>query len=326
LIQTSSFDNREIFQKKVKAMQVKNILVAKLLLVTFFISGCVPASSLEPTSVVPEQEIVSEPEISLDPEIRLIGKVVLRETFFLSFPISGIVKDMLVEEGQTLETGEVIALLDTTAIEEEITRAEASLAVAQKNLERVSLGADQAEINEAQYQLERAKASRALSIVQATQNALDVASAEANLEYLLSLPLPEDVAVAKAQQQEAQSLLEIAKNKLRLAELSSPMNSTVIDLLVQHYEYTTPGRPVVEIGDTNDLLIDLILEDRDFSSIKIGDKANVYINALPDINATAKVVNIRFDETNGVFIAEMEFIEQPDGLLWGMAVEVSFVE
>jgi multidrug efflux pump subunit AcrA (membrane-fusion protein) len=301
-------------------MQIRVFKITTLVLIVFIFSSCVPINTPEPTIVVPEQQI------NIEPDVRVSGNVELRQSYLLSFPISGIVKEMFVEEGQYVKIGDMIARLDTTAIEAEIAREESALTVAQRNLERVSLGADQAEIKEAQYQIERAKASRAISLVQATQNAIEVAGAEAKLEYLLSLPLPEDVAVARAQVEQAQGLLDIVKDQLQLTELSSPMDCQVIKLFVQENEYTPLGKPVVEISDTKDLILVVEIDDRDFSSIKIGDKANVYINALPDINATAEVVNIRYDENVGGFIAEMEFIEQPDGLLWGMTVEVSFIE
>jgi len=323
-------------------MRIQRRYITILFWSLILLSGCVPetspVTSPDPTTFIPKLES------NLEPDIFFRGKVVLRQTYSLSFPISGIVKEMLVKEGQYLETGELIASLDTTDLENEITRAEDKFIIAQAYLERALLGANREEIIEAEYRLETTRTyqalrsvqptqqafgsvkatQQALDSVQATQQVIDIIRAEEHLAYLLSLPLPENTTLAWAELEQASNNLDIAKSQLQLAKLTAPMDGMVLDIFVQENEYIAQGMPIIEISDSNDLLINIEFEDIDFSSINIGDKADVYIEALPDLAVIAEVVNIRSNLDDGGFIAELEFAEPPPELLWGMSVEAKF--
>ena len=109
---------------------------------------------------------------------------------------SGILKQLLVKEGDRVETGQVLAYMDASDIEGDRTQAQAQLASAQANLDKLLAGNRPQEVAQAKAQL---------------------ASAQANLDKLLAGNRPQEVAQAQAQ-------LASAQADLRQAELNFNQN------------------------------------------------------------------------------------------------------
>ena len=81
----------------------------------------------------------------------------------LSFASSGRVDQVLVEEGDVVEAGQALALLDTGDLELQVTQAEISLRQAELQLEDLLEPADEADIQRAQDALDQAAASLQLA-------------------------------------------------------------------------------------------------------------------------------------------------------------------
>lgn len=88
--------------------------------------------------------------------------VPVRETT-LSFPVSGQIVELLVAEGDSVEAGDVIARLDAALLDAEVEQAEAALAIAKANLQRVGAGPRDPQIDEAEANLSAASAQTVVS-------------------------------------------------------------------------------------------------------------------------------------------------------------------
>jgi HlyD family secretion protein len=106
------------------------------------------------------------------------GEVVPLRNADLSFPVDGAVAEILVEEGDIVESGAPLIRLDTDELEIALSQAQAGLAAAEAQLEA------------AQAQLRSAGAG-------ADTAELGVLAAEAQLALLTSDPLPEEIAAAE---------------------------------------------------------------------------------------------------------------------------------
>jgi HlyD family secretion protein len=82
------------------------------------------------------------------------------EEVVIASEFGGRVEDILVDEGDEVEAGQLVVVLDTALLEAQIGEAEAALTAAQANLERVKAGARPGEIQTAEALLEQAIAAR----------------------------------------------------------------------------------------------------------------------------------------------------------------------
>ncbi len=115
------------------------------------------------------------------------GEVVPVSESSISFPLSGQIVELLVEEGQPVSEGDVIARLDTTVLDARVAEAEAALAIAEANLERTSAGAREEEILEAEKNIaagnaEIAAAAAGRDNVQQGATDAEVAQARVNVQ------------------------------------------------------------------------------------------------------------------------------------------------
>ncbi|UCC62292.1 MAG: efflux RND transporter periplasmic adaptor subunit [Anaerolineae bacterium] len=161
------------------------------------------------------------------------GELIPSQEVELGFSASGTLVEMLVEVGDRVQAGDVLARLDAAPLERAVIQAQASLIKAQSNLEKAQnpyseLDLAQARLAVAQAGLDLAEAQENLGEVQnpytdldLTQARLAVAQAEADLadaQEALEALLNPDVEAARAAVRDAEVALESARNQLTVVE------------------------------------------------------------------------------------------------------------
>lgn len=89
--------------------------------------------------------------------VRIRGEVAAQKEFDLEFPFSGIVEQIFIEEGQSVEAGQPLIKLDTVEMEIESRQQQALLEQHQANLDKLLRGATVEDIRVYEVKLENAK-------------------------------------------------------------------------------------------------------------------------------------------------------------------------
>ncbi|MBK7453966.1 MAG: efflux RND transporter periplasmic adaptor subunit [Anaerolineales bacterium] len=213
----------------------------------------------------------------------------------LSFIISGLIKEIKIKEGDKVQTGQSLVMLDTSELEFAVMAADA--------------------------------AYRSASINAELQDADRVRVVNENTGRVTFVSLPYELK-QKAEAKAAQILaaLDGAKANLVSGSLTAPFDGTIASVDVIAGELVQGGQAVLTLASLNDLQIETTdLSERDISRVKIGQSVNVYLEAL-DVTVTGKVILISPVSKNVggdvVFPVTIKLDEQPEGLLWGMTAEV----
>jgi HlyD family secretion protein len=153
---------------------------------------------------------------SIEEVVSATGNVVADKQASLTFASSGEIAEVLVDKGQQVDLGEVLARVDTTSLEWQIARSQASLETAQARLEQVQKPASAEDLASAQAALDSATAN--LDRVQAGPSAEDLASAQAALDSAMANydkvkagPTKEDLAAVQAAVDTARASLRQAQ-------------------------------------------------------------------------------------------------------------------
>lgn len=184
--------------------------------------------------------------------IRVAGTVASSEEARLSFKIGGIVSRVFVREGQAVRKGQLLAVLDMTEIDAQVNQARFSAEKSERDMKRV-------------------------------QNMLrDTA---ATLEQLQNATTGNDL---------AQQNLKIARFNQSYAKIISPIDGTITRKQFNEGEFAGPGTPglVITSSRRNDWVMRLNVSDKDWARLKIGDKANVQLDAYPEETFTGTVTNL----------------------------------
>ncbi|WP_193196523.1 efflux RND transporter periplasmic adaptor subunit [Nostoc sp. MG11] len=137
-------------------------------------------------AVLPRQEarrrVLTQPveRQSLTITVSANGTVKPERSINLSPKNSGILKTLLVKEGDTVKQGQIVANMDDSNLRGQLTSAQGQLAQAQANLQKAQAGNRPQDIAQSQAQLDEAQAN--LQKVQAGNRSQDIAQAQARLQ------------------------------------------------------------------------------------------------------------------------------------------------
>ncbi len=236
--------------------------------------------------------------------LTLYGNVDIREAD-LAFNIAGRIDRMLVEEGDTVARGQLLATLEEGRYKAEVDAAKARIAARRAVLNRLLAGsrpeeirraradvaAIKADLKDARSQLERTRSLARNSF--ASQQKLDgararVATLEARLEasrQTLTLaikgPREEDIAQARADLQAANADLALALEYLKDGKLFAKSAGTVKTRIVEPGAVVLPQSPVYTVALSDPLWVRTYVSEIDLGRIRPGMKAAVFTDSAP---------------------------------------------
>lgn len=215
------------------------------------------------------------------------------------FKIAGHVAQRMVDEGEAVKKGQVIASLETADIQLEVANAKAQLLAAQAAFSQLANGARSQDILAAQAAEQSAKADKQNAAVEyqrmqqlfadsavsaqdrdRSRTAYKMASARAEqaaqqLSVVIEGPRQEEIALAAAKVEQAKQQLELVKTRLTYAQITAPVDGMVLSKNIEAGEYVSPGTPVVTIGDLNQVWLKAYIAETDLGKVKLGQKVLV---------------------------------------------------
>ncbi|MEW5807077.1 MAG: efflux RND transporter periplasmic adaptor subunit [Acidobacteriota bacterium] len=236
--------------------------------------------------------------------LRVSGNIELTEVE-LSFKTGGLLMERLVEEGQDVKKGQIIARLDSVEIAREVERQMALVAAARATLAELERGFRPEEIKEgeaavisAKADLERIRsdfdrqqklfAREVISAMEfeAARAAHDMAEArlkqaEERLALLREGPRIERIEVARATLKQAEATLGIAQRQMENTTILSPIDGIILSKNAEAGEFVAPGTPVVTVGDISHVWLRAYVDETDLGRVKIGQKVKVTADTYP---------------------------------------------
>jgi multidrug resistance efflux pump len=181
----------------------------------------------------------------------------------------------------------------------------AGIAVAEKNLEAAQAtldlllrpaDADNVALAESQVATARANLEKLTGGQRAGQLAAaeaQVAAAQANLDRLYSDPTASAAAKAEAQVVQAEASLERAKLNREYAEIRAPFDGEVAAINIDPGDTapvnTAGGEAAIRLVDTSELYVEIEVSDADIAQVEVGQKADLFADALPGEQFTGTV-------------------------------------
>lgn len=211
----------------------------------------------------------------------------------------------LVNTGDHVDKGQVIAVLDSKRLIAGLQQAEADLAVAQARRVEVAAGARDQEIKQAQAVLQQTLSERMLAEQEfhrmsqlyrdkfVSQARLDnaessykvavarVAEAEEQLHLLQAGPRRETLALLTAQVAQAEANVRYWRALLDNTRVTSPISGILIERYLNVGEVVMPEKPIAAIADTGQLRINAEVDETDAGRLKLGDPVEIRAYAYP---------------------------------------------
>jgi HlyD family secretion protein len=244
------------------------------------------------------------------------GYIVAHHKINLNSKVTGRVKWIGVEKGDKVKEGQVLVRLEDDEFRAQYEQAEGTAENAKAYLQELQNGSRPEEVQQAQHNLDEAKATladdkitldRTRELVaqgvlskQALDDAIGKFGADQqrvnSLDKAFQLaklgPRAEEIARAKGALMQAQGQADYAKSLLDATVIRAPVTGTILDraaekgeLVTSGFASTAEGGPqglVVSLADLNDIQVELDIAQDDFSKLGPNQKGIVTVDAYPD--------------------------------------------
>ncbi|HTX79499.1 MAG TPA: efflux RND transporter periplasmic adaptor subunit [Longilinea sp.] len=173
----------------------------------------------------------------------------------------------------------------------------------------------------------------ALDELQTGDQSLQVTAAQAALDQATN-----GVTAAKASLAQAQAALEMANTQLDKATVTSPVSGTVLDLPMNAGEVAGAGATVVEVGDLDQVTLDVYIPENQYGQVKLGMKADISVDSFPgktfagtvtyisdQAEFTPRTVQTVDSRSTTVYKVEITIPNPDHGLKPGMPADASII-
>ena len=245
------------------------------------------------------------------------------QTVILSPKVAGYIKNIYVNDNQTVKAGDVIMQIDPKDYELQVNNAkaalsaaQAALAAAQDNAAATSITAPanvksaQEKVNSAQASWEKAAADeqrmqmlinsgacsqeqydQATAAEKSTRAALQQAQADlssANSASHVIASAEDTVKQLEAQVEKAQADLDQAETNLQYTKITAPTDGRITKKSVNEGAYVRAGTQLCSLVSF-DLWVTANFKESQLSGMHMGDKVDISVDAYPNIKLTGKV-------------------------------------
>ena len=226
--------------------------------------------------------------------ISLVGSLKPKEQVEVSPKITGRVEKIYVDVGDQVEAGAVLAELEGEELDQQVRRAEATMAVAE-----ASVGQRRAELDNARADQTRSAELQAQGLIslQAHQTAeTRVAVVESQLR------------LAEAQVLQAKADLTELQIRLQQTRILSPLTGWVARRYVHPGALVNPNVPLLTLLQLSTMVAQVNVPERDLTRLRVGNRGSVTIDALAGRIYEGRVARISplLDPTTRSGLVEIE--------------------
>ena len=257
-------------------------------------------------------------------EVMGTGTLEARVQTVVSSKIAGRISDMLVDQGDEVEEGQILLQLDDRELKQQVEIARSALAAANASVERMEAEAVRAQAVFSQVKVDYKRnqqlfASRSISATEMDKNAQALEVAEA------------DLVKSKASVGEAKKNLIVAQNTLdyhlaRLGDtvIKAPFSGLIVRRDREPGDIVVPGTSIFMLISTKELWVSAWVDETEMSRVAAGQSARVIFRSEPDHPYPGKVMRLgrEADRETRQFIVDVKPDHLPANWAVGQRAEV----
>ena len=234
----------------------------------------------------------------------------------ISSKVSGQVKIIKIEEGDRVEAGDTLLIIDHDLLDLQLKQALAGKEIADAQLSLLRKGAraedltqaaellKQTEINfeSAKKDLDRFEklyASNAITKKQIEDitaryeiTITQKISAQENLKKLKNLARPEEIKQSVANLNRAGASVDLLKKNISDSYVTSPVGGIIVKKFVETGESAAPLSSLVKLADLKFVNLIIYVSERELGKVKLGQTVKIFVDAFDEKTFKGKVIYI----------------------------------
>lgn len=213
-----------------------------------------------------------------DSKLEAVGELQPQAAVDVMSRISGRLKEVLVQRGDPVKNGDLLAVVDDEDLRQQISRAEAAIAIARAGVSR-----EQATYDNLVIQVERFQALHSEQLI----SNQDLQNIESQLRASKA-----QLELAKAQVQQADASLRELKVQQDQTRVYSPLTGFVGTRYLDPGALVSASVPIVRVLDVSRLKTIVPVTERMINQVHVGLQAQVSVDGVPDEKYGGKVTRI----------------------------------
>jgi HlyD family secretion protein len=292
----------------------------QIILLVFVLGGLVYWLKLAPMKVV-EHRIERGPIVA---EVMGTGTLEAHVKTTVSSKISGRITEVLVDQGDRVTAGQLLARLDDEELRQQVAVSHADLETAQEAIDRLKADRDAAiaVFNQAKQSYRRAQTASAKNAV--SQEDMDKST--------------EALAVARAGLSRADAAIVEARRKLGAAdktkkyrqalladtEIKAPFDGLIVRRQGDPGDVVVPGSSILTLISTEELWISAWVDETKMAEVNEGQPARVVFRSEPDRSYPGTVARLgrEADRETREFLVDVRVLQLPKNWAVGHRAEV----
>ncbi len=296
----------------VNKMRLKKVMLTALVLggISALLLGCAANSAATSGG-----QVATVQRGNLRTDVTGVGNLALSDKVDLAFEMDGTVQEVLVAEGKSVQEGQLLARLDTTAWEDYIAQLEDNATTAERNVtskERAVKSAEsqvtsrkrdllqaQINLNNAQLNLEKTE-EQSTDILEIQIQQLQVELAQGKLQdaqQALDDAAGQGIDDAKQALADAQKALDKANQTLTDAknaspEVKAPFSGFITKVNVAGGDDVKKGTVAVTIADPTKFEAQIMVSEVNILKVKLDGDATVQVEAAQGVSLPAKITYV----------------------------------
>lgn len=260
-------------------------------------------------------------------EVMGTGTLEARVKTTLSPRIQERLAEVLVDQGDAITNGQLLARLDDGELQQQVAVAEATLAAARVTVERVR--ADQARVEAVlrQARLDHQRVAELLTTKVTSQADFDKAAEALNVAEAELRRTQAAIAEAQSQAVAAEKNLLHQKERLAFTDLRSPYDGLVVRRDRDPGGVVLPGSSVLQLAATNEIWVSAWVDETAAAQLSPGQSARVVFRSAPDGLHRGAVARLgrETDRETREFLVDVRVASLPPNWTLGQRAEV-FIE
>ena len=275
---------------------MRKLTVTVLLAVMAGLSSCSKEqrSSSTPAAVLPKLPVLAVERSSVPDLLEAVGTVRAAQTSTLASQMMGTLLEVRVREGDRVQQGQVLAVIDDSQPRAGLSRATAAETASEQQLVAADADLTLAEVTLKRYQVlfdKQTISAQEFDVIKARYR-----SAQAHRE------------MAQADQAQAKAALAEARTLLEYTRIRAPFDGVITEKRADAGTLASPGMPIFTIEDIRRYRLEANVNEADLVYVKLGQVAPVLIDVFGDSSLKGQVAQIvpAADPGSRSFVVKME--------------------
>ncbi len=191
------------------------------------------------------------------------------------------VKEILVKEGDLVQSGQVVVIMDTLTLESQLAEAKASVAAAQEQVAAANsaIVKQKSLVENAKIEVERT--TKLVESNAASQRELDTRKTQVETSTAALAEAEAKMQTAKQQVEVALANVTTIQTRIDDATLKSPVRGRVLYRLAETGEVLGAGGKALTLINLEDVYMEIFLPSEQAASLKIGAEARITADYAP---------------------------------------------